>query len=150
MLLAASLNRSRMSVHGINCTDYLDRQIYLASRGEKRVWVVLTAQFAPLRRCTSLISPTGGRASRLRCAKGLKIRNPFYERGERLYNDGPPPSKSASRHTFRRDRAHPSSAGDKTPSCSKRVDPTTRHWMKKLVLDPELSRWFKILSTRKR
>ena len=73
----SKFDRSRMSVHGINCTDYIERQFYLASRGERSARVVLTAQFEPLRRRTSLISPTGGRASRLKCAKGLRIYNPF-------------------------------------------------------------------------
>ena len=75
--LAISLNRNHKPVLGLNCTDCLARQGYLASRGERSVRVVLTTLFAPLGRPSSLISPMGGRASRIICTKGLRIYNPF-------------------------------------------------------------------------
>ena len=75
--LAIGLNRSRQPVLGLNCTDYLERQVYLASRGERTVRVVSTTLSAPLGRPSSLISPTGGRASRPTCTTGLRVYNPF-------------------------------------------------------------------------
>ena len=71
------LNRSRQQELGLNCTGYLERQVYLASRGEKTVSVVLTTLFVPLGRLFSLMSSTGGLASRPRCTKGLRLYNPF-------------------------------------------------------------------------
>ena len=71
------LNRSRQQELGLNCTGYLERQVYLASRGERTVRVVVTTLFAPLGMPSSLISPTGGRASRPRCTMRLRLYNPF-------------------------------------------------------------------------
>ena len=75
--LAIGLNRSRQPVLGINCTDCLESQAYLASDRERIVGVALTTLFSPLGRPSSLISPIVGRASRLRCTKGSELYNTF-------------------------------------------------------------------------
>ena len=69
ILVHNTLSRSRQPVFGMNCTDFFERQVYLASRGERIVRVVLTTQFASQVRPTSLTSPIEGRASRPRCTK---------------------------------------------------------------------------------
>uniref|UniRef100_M4BXA5 RxLR effector candidate protein n=1 Tax=Hyaloperonospora arabidopsidis (strain Emoy2) TaxID=559515 RepID=M4BXA5_HYAAE len=54
--------------------------------------------------------------------QGIETLQSLYERARRSFDDGPPSSKGASRHTARRDWAHPSSAGRGAPSCFTRVD----------------------------
>ena len=77
MQLAISLSRIQLPVLDTNCTGCLERQVYLASRWERSVWVGLTAQFVPLGRPSSLTSRMKGCASSPRCTKGMKICNPF-------------------------------------------------------------------------
>ena len=45
--LALGLSRSRIPVLGTNCIGCLERQVYLASRGERNVKVVLTTFLSP-------------------------------------------------------------------------------------------------------
>uniref|UniRef100_M4BS03 RxLR effector candidate protein n=1 Tax=Hyaloperonospora arabidopsidis (strain Emoy2) TaxID=559515 RepID=M4BS03_HYAAE len=53
---------------------------------------------------------------------GIKSLQSLYKSAGRSFDYGPPSTKGGSRHTARRDRAHPSSAGIGAPSCSTRVD----------------------------
>ena len=146
--LAIGLNRSRQLVLGIICTDSLGRQIYLASRGDGTVRVVLTTLFALLGRPSSLIRSIGGCASRPICAKGFNFSIPlrtcqsFVRRWPSLvkgcvssYCSTRPGTSTISRERF----SQLFHEGGYPPV----------HWMSKLVLDPESSRWFKITSTRK-
>ena len=51
--------------------------------------------------------------------KEIETLQSLYERAGRSFDDGPPPSKDASRRTARRDRTHPSSAESGLPDVSR-------------------------------
>ena len=123
MLLAASLNRSRMLVHGINCTDYLERQVYLPclSWGEKCLSCVDESVRAP-NETYLLNQPYWSARISSEMREGIENLQSLYDRGDRSYEDGSPPTKGVSRRNARRDRGHPSSVESEARRCYKRVD----------------------------
>ena len=94
------LSRTLQLILGLNCTDCLEGQVYLAYRGEIIVRSMLTTLFAPLGRSYSLIRLIGGRASHLRCRKGFRLCNPCTNAPGYSFDNGPPSPTGSSCRTI--------------------------------------------------